>query len=58
MATQPDFTPDTIEPQSPPEAPMQDPVPGFEPNNPDEAPVIQPDQDQPDRSPDETPPPL
>ena len=56
MATQPDFTPDTIEPQSPPEAPMQEPQPGFQPDAPDETPTIQPDHDEPDRSPDETPP--
>ena len=58
MATQPDVSPDTINPQSPPEAPQQEPAPGFQPNNPDETPTIQPDHDQPDRSPDETPPPL
>jgi hypothetical protein len=55
MATQPDFQPDTIEPQSPDEAPagpdpvetpMQEP-PEITPN--------QPDIDQPGRGPDEIP---
>ena len=59
MATQPEFTPDTIEPQSPDESPpMQEPEPGFQPSAPDEAPPLQPDVDNPDRGPDETPPPL
>ncbi len=58
MATQPDFTPDTIDPQSPEEAPQQQPEPGFDPQSPDEAPEIQPDYDAPDRSPDETPEPM
>ena len=56
MATQPDPTPDTIEPgapqempsdPSPAESPVQDP-PGFEPP--------QPDTDNPDRGIPETPP--
>ena len=58
MATQPDFTPDIIEPQSPDEAPMQEPEPSYQPGSPDEIPQIQPDYDQPEQSPDETPPPL
>lgn len=58
MATQPDFTPDTINPQSPDEAPMQEPEPGYQPGSPDEMPELQPDYDQPEQSPDETPPPL
>lgn len=55
MATQPD--PDTITPQSPPEAPVQ-PFPLEEPQHqPDEIEPAVPDYDQPDRSVPETPPP-
>jgi hypothetical protein len=56
MATQPDPSPDTIEPQSPDElTPYEDPAPAY---SPDEEPMIAPDFDQPDISPQETPEPL
>ena len=58
MATQPDISPDTIDPQSPPESPPQpsEPIP----SEPQEVPEIAPgpDIDQPGRGPDETPPPM
>ena len=58
MATQPEFQPDTIEPQSPTELPPQQPIEPETFPSPDEAPPIGPDIDQPGRGPDETPPPL
>ena len=56
MATQPDSSPDTIQPQSPDEVPSfpSDPAPQQQPA---ETPPLAPDYDQPDRTPLETPPP-
>ena len=58
MATRPDPAvpgPDTIDPQSPAEVPV-DPTPAETPmTEPDEVAPVGPDYDQPDRSPDELP---
>lgn len=53
MATQPDPSPDRIEPQSPPETPVlpEEPAPG----QPEETPPLSPDIDEPGIGPDETP---
>lgn len=53
MASQPPVQPDTIEPQSPPEAPGE-PLPAEEPmTEPQEVPEIGPDSVEPGRGPDE-----
>lgn len=57
MATQPDPSPDRIEPHSPPETPVTIPDPGPQPS-PNEAPQINPDIVEPGTGPDELPTPL
>ena len=56
MATQPEPTPDTIEPGAPSEAPPLD-APEQDPGSPAEIEPPVPDYDQPDTGPIETPPP-
>lgn len=57
MATQPDFQPDRIDPQSPPEI-LPDSQPSEQPfQQPDEVNPVQPDYTQPDSAPSELPPP-
>jgi hypothetical protein len=56
MATQPDPSPDIIEPGSPPEVtPQPLETPSY---SPDEVPEVGPDIDEPGRGPDEAPTPL
>lgn len=56
MATQPDVSPDRIDPQSPSEVPGE--LPNEQPTeSPDETFPLQPDHDEPGRGPMETPPP-
>lgn len=57
MATQPDPSPDTIQPGAPDEFPSQSPPNEAPMQEPDEIQPVQPDFDQPDRSIPETPPP-
>lgn len=55
MATQPNFEPDRIDPQSPPEYPAESP-PAEQPfQQPDEVNPVQPDYTQPDSAPSELP---